>query len=295
MGRSIVRSRFGSIILKGGGTVASLVLAPCVAHAAGITADSYENYVPGATTFYGQDYSQYQSLATAPQAALGPLDPDTGYGAITPFNPPYSTSDIMVIGSGGSLTLHLSAAATSIGVYSNNGITDADQTNGSGLAPDPLSDSALFEPPSEAIVSVSSDGVHFTALNGGNPIVFDTPTNYWADGPALSYDYQSPGTIPANQDQPWYDPTSGNYGTLSSLSGMSYDQMLTTFNGSAGGTWLDTGTPVNYVEFSVPSDPSDDTRLVIDALGGVPAPEPVSMSFFASLGTGLLLRRRRRA
>jgi hypothetical protein len=275
MGRSIfVHRPTASIVFTAIGLAALHVP---VAGAVPITASGYQN-ANGIDSYYSD-----------PSAALGLMNSGGAapYGEINPFNPPFNSDAIVEIDGGGSLTLQLSAPATEIGVFSNNGLVDtsADYSGQDGSA------ASLVGQPSEAIVSVSSDGVHYTTLNGGNPIVFDAPTNYWADGPGFlsdEYDFQFPGTIAANQDQPWYAPGTSSYnsGTLSDFDGLDYAQIKSLFAGSAGGTWFDAGMAANYVTFTVP----DDDRMIIASMGGVP--EPMSASLLLALGTGLLLRRR---
>jgi hypothetical protein len=80
---------------------------------------------------------------------------------------------------------------------------------------------------------------------------------------------------------------------LSDFNGLTYPQMLTLLNGSAGGTWFDlTNVPlpgVRFVEFSV--DPADD-RMFVDAVVAVPEPiGGVAIAIAALIVTG---RRRRR-
>ncbi len=235
---------------------------------AGIVADSVVSYTPG-------NLASNESIYNNPAAALGPLNGDTGYGyALNPFTPPYDPSQIVIVQAGGQITLHLSEPVTttggrSLGVFSNNGLIDG-TSDYSGVATNPAD---TFDDPNypEAIVSVSKDGTHFVQLNGGNPILFTNPTNYYLDTPITpeAYDYQSLGSVVANQYQPFN-------GTLASFNGETYAQMKTMLNGSAGGTWLDlSGTglsSVNYVQFSAPSDGG--YRFVLDGVSGSQAAGP---------------------
>lgn len=247
---------------------------------AAITADSYVSYTAGdfAPTNSSLGYQN-------PLAALGDLNGNTGFGGLTPFNPPFSTNQIVIIGAGGHLRLHLASpgpgTGTTLGVFSNNGIVDLSM-GGSGVAGNPAT---TFTDPDfpMAIVKVSQLGDTFVPLNGGNPISFTNPTNYYLDSSINNY-FQPLGTIAADAAKPFL-------GTLASFNGQNYAQMLQTLNGSAGGTWLDlSGTglaEVNFVEFSVPL--GAEYRMVIDSVSTVPEP-----GAGAALAIGLLLLKRGR-
>jgi hypothetical protein len=252
-----------------------------VASATGIsTAQSVvpEGYTPG-------DFSPTGTSTTFQNssAALGALNGDTGYGGLTPFNPPYAASHIVGVGAGGSLTLQLSepvpATGRTLGVFANNGVIDV-SSDASGQAGNPA---ATFSPLPRAVVSVSYDGVNFNTLNGGAPITFDNPTNYYLDAPIVA-PYQMPGTQVAAQQKPFL-------GNLASFNGQAYTQIKTTLNGSAGGTWIDTSAAalpaINYVRFDVPAGSSD--RLIVDSVAGMTAAEPIVANqpvIFESVGTG---------
>jgi autotransporter-associated beta strand protein len=230
---------------------------------AGITADQVlGTYLPGNLAASADTAWENAS------AALGPLSGDTlqGFGGLTPFNPAFDTGQIVGIGPGGELTLHLSsavavAAAPTLGVFSNNGLVDV-SADGSGLASTPAS---TFDDPDHpsAIVSVSADGVHFVAINGGNPIVFSNPSNYYTDR-AISSGIEPLGLAVANQFQPFA-------GNLSSFDGKSFSQIKTILNGSAGGNWVSlagTGlSSVVAVRFDVPS--GADVPMFVDSVAGV--------------------------
>jgi hypothetical protein len=122
---------------------------------AAITASSVVDYQPGSATSF-----------TNPAASLGLPVGDTSFGALTPFNPPFLNSHIVVVGSGGRLTLRLSSpvpaggAGPEIGIFANNGLVDVSD-DGSGVAGNPA---ATFSPLPSALVSVSSDGQNFVPL-----------------------------------------------------------------------------------------------------------------------------------
>jgi hypothetical protein len=209
-------------------------------------------------------------------AAVGPIEGDTSFGGLNPFNPAFDDSQIVILDPASSLTLHLSgevpANGRNLGVFANVGIVDSSQ-DGSGLAGSPpsifsqdLNGNNAFP---QAVVSVSRDGVNYATLNQGQPIAFTNPANYYLDS-NLSNDFQPLGTVAANPYKPFL-------GTLDTLSGQSYPQMKTTLNGSAGGTWLDlSGTglaSINYVRFSVPADAT--YHMVLDAVTGMSAAKSV--------------------
>ncbi|HEY2588827.1 MAG TPA: hypothetical protein VGI81_24000 [Tepidisphaeraceae bacterium] len=226
-----------------------------------------------------------------PNAALGALNGDTTFGGLNPFNPAFDPSQIVIVGGGGDLQIHLSSAVSTagrnLGVYTANGIVDV-SSDGSGQAGNPAT---LFSPPSQAVISVSKDGNQWFALNGGAPVTLDSPTNYYLDSEISGY-YQPLGTQTADPFKPWS-------GSLKDLNGLSYDQIKAAFAGSAGGNWLDlsgAGTDaINYVDFSVPSG----DRLVLDSVAGAerstPVPEPVTLGYVIVALPFMLLYRRRRS
>lgn len=239
-----------------------------------VTGSTVVSYQPGDATSF-----------TDPAAAVGLPVGDTSFGALTPFNPPFKPEHIVIVGAGGGITLRLSApvptggAGPEIGVFSNNGLIDVSPT-GSGTAGTPA---ATFSPPGSARVSVSSDGMTFVPL-GTDPFVFENPTNYYTD--VTIDNFSAPlGNVAADFSKPFT-------GTLSSLGGLTYPQIVQLLNGSAGGTWLDvsaSGLPtVEYVRFEVPAGGAQ--RLVFDAVSAVP--EPGSAALFLP-AAALLLRRRR--
>jgi hypothetical protein len=207
-----------------------------------------------------------------PAAALGPLQGDTGFGGMNPFNPPFAASQIVGISPGGELTLHLSGPVSTIGqtlgIFSNAGLNDA-SADGSGQA-DAVAqtlDEAFGETDPEAIVKVSQDGSTYVPLNGGNPILFLNPSNYYLNNAISGFNEPLGGPV-ADQTQPFL-------GMLSDFSGLTFDQIKqNVLKGSAGGNWLDlSGTglsQVNFVRFDVPADA--DYGMVVDSVSAVPEP-----------------------
>jgi hypothetical protein len=223
-------------------------------------------------------------------AALGALNGNTTFGGLNPFNPAFDPSQIVVVGGGGDLKIHLSSAISTagrnLGVYTPNGIVDV-SPDGSGRAGNPAT---LLSAPSLAVISVSNDGSHWFALNGGAPVTLDAPTNYYLDSEISNYD-QPLGTTTSDEFKPWS-------GSLTDLNGLKYDDIKAALAGSAGGNWFDlsgVGTDaINYVDFSVPSD----DRLVLDSVAGAegstPVPEPIPLGHFLIVLPFILLYRHRR-
>ena len=125
-------------------------------------------------------------------------------------------------------------------------------------------------------------------------IAFDIPSNYFNTsliGPDGVY---APSTVASGT--PVADFSKPFLGTLASFSNESWSQVITTLNGTAGGTWLDVaGTglgAIDYIQFTVPSSATH--PMYIQSVAGV-VPEPAALAMFLS-GIALLplLRRRRK-
>lgn len=257
---------------------------------AGSYGSSVVDYTPGtgATGF------------TTTSAALGVPEGDTSFGANTPFNPPFLSSQLLKVGGGGSLTMQLNqpiavVPGASIGLFSNNGLWDMDPATtfdpitfectagGRGLAGSPPN---LFSNPGTANVSVSADGIAWKTVSGG-AITFANPTNAYSDA-IVNLSYGS-GTTLADPFKPFTK-------SVTDLSGLWFrdvnqpSDIVRVLNGSAGGTWVDvSGVPlslINYVKFDVPSD----SRLVVDAVTAVPEPTCLGL---LGVGAIALIRRRK--
>lgn len=247
-----------------------LLHSACVTIAAAQYAASVVSYNAGTTPSPGG--------FTIPSAALGEPERFTGEGlfpaAVTPFNPPWLTSEVVSIGEGGHLTLRLSnfvltqTPGPHLGVFTNAGIADENYPNGQAGTP-------LFPfGVDDAIVEVSKDGLDWQSL--GNR-TFDIPTNGYTDITDLTSTL--PGNVPSDFSQPFT-------GTLADFNGLSYANMLTLLNGSGGGKWLDLSSSgldqVGYVRFSVLDDLDAMTSLNFELDGvaisrgamGTRVPEP---------------------
>jgi hypothetical protein len=254
--------------------VTALAFAPSRSGAA-VFADQVAGYTPGTAP------ANFQTS----QAALGPINGDTSFGGLNPFNPPFARDHIVIIGAGGSLSLRLSepvrTAGGRVGVFVNNGLVDT-SADGSGRAGSPP---ATFSPPPRAIVSVSSDGTAYVPLIAA-PATFDNPTSAYLDTTIDNY-FQPLGSQLADQGKPFL-------GRLSDFAGETFPQIRTRLAGSAGGTWLDlSGVPleqVRFVKFDVPV--GADYRMVVDSVSAVPEPTGGGVIIVA-FATALIRRSRR--
>lgn len=242
-----------------------------------ISADSVVAYTEGSGVDTGYNN---------PNAALGLPQSDTGYGILTPFNAAYSADQLVGIGAGGSLELHLSAPVpvgpgATLGVHAGIGLSDYDYPDGQagdGSTSEPL----LYTNPRQADVSVSPDGVNWESLG---LVTFDNPTNYYSQGVTTPSEQFTPGTAVADFAQPFT-------ASLTDFESQDWSQILTLLDGSAGGTWLDlSGTgfsSVSYVEFSVPDGAQ--YPMYLESVVGVP--EPAAGALLAAALVILTARRR---
>jgi hypothetical protein len=250
-----------------------------VNHAAAQYAAAVVSYNAGTTPAAG---------FTTPSAALGSPERITGEGSflgvVSPFNPPFLTSEIVSVGEGGQLILRLShyaipqATGPEIGVFENVGLIDTNFPNGVAGSP-----AATFGIDS-ALVDVSANGTNWVSL--GN-IAFDIPVTGFTDvtDPFASI----AGSVPSDFQKPFT-------GNLNSFNGLRFfdaanPDMLELLAGSGGGKWLDiSGTglsQVGFVRFSVADDLNATSRLNFEldavsvshaAIGAAVVPEPPALS-----------------
>ena len=247
---------------------------------------------PATRDYYNSSWGWEETVSLMQSsAALGkptgfvnePYDPP---GAIvSPFSPAANPDQIVTIGEGGHLTLCLENYAVvgdgvEIGLFANVGVWNYSGQSGT-LGVD------------EVTVDVSADGSEWMPLG---PITPDIPTDVWAN----AYDPYLPSTtglIEADFSKPFT-------GELSDLLGKMYAEIKASFDGSAGGYWLDlssTGlSEVGYIRFSVADDGTDDElNFELDAVSvasghiGAALPEPCSLGVLALAGACLLRRRRK--
>ncbi len=263
-----------------------------------VTASAVLGYTSGTLP---SGYTTYNNA----NAALGPIQSDTsgGYGP-DPFLPAWDSSQLVMVGAGGYLTLQLAqpiAGNAMLGVFTNVAITNISTAVGAQpQASDPANTLSAFP---EAIVSVGNGSkdakgnYNLVALNGGNPITFENPTNYYTNSP-VSVQYSASGgyyylqSSPGTQTADWSKPFLGD---LASFNGEDYSQMVTTLDGSAGGTWLDLSSmglsQVAVVEFSVPNGAT--YNMTLDAVA-TPDPSALMLLSLGVLGViGVMPRRSR--
>lgn len=202
----------------------TLVLAASAPASASDFATSVLSYVAGSNAANGY---------TNPLVALGPPERFTGEGidpgAATPFQPCFLNSEIVSIGSGGSLTLAfnpplLDHPGNPFGidfiVFGNSFFTDGAYPNGSvsALAAD------------GGAIEVTADGTHwFTVPSTLADGLF--PTMGWIDAQPYSL---VAGTVATDPRLP-VNPAL----TVSDVWGVSYAELVTLYGGSAGGSGVD--------------------------------------------------------
>ena len=251
------------------------------------------SYAPGATPTTG---------FTDQLAPLGEPEHFTGEGGdypgvVSPFNPPFQTTEIISVGEGGQLTLRLSnfvlpqIGSPEIGIFTNAGLFDTNYPNGQAGSPP-----GTFGV-DRAMVKVSENGVDWESLGTKT---FDIPTNGYTD---LANPFSSnPGSSPTDFQQTFT-------GSLGSFAGLPYSEatkpdILDLLAGSGGGTWLDiSGTSlsqVGYIRFSVEDDGTgaemnfelDAVSIARFAMGEATVPEPSALLLATFAGMLLGLRRR---
>jgi hypothetical protein len=263
-------------------------------HAWGQYAAGLVSYNPGATPASG---------FTTPTSALGSPERLTGEGSfpgvVSPFNPPFLSSEIVSVGEGGHIILRLShyaipqAAGPEIGVFENLGLIDTNYPSGVAGSP------AMAFGIDTASVDVSADGANWVSLGD---VTFDIPANGYAD---LTEPFAGvAGNMPSDFQEPFT-------GSLSSFDGLPYfdaggPDMRELLTGSGGGKWLDisgAGLPqVGFIRFSVADDFNSGSQLNFEldavsisraAMGAVVVPEPTFSLLlgFASLAFASLAAR----
>ena len=235
------------------------------------TASSVLNYNAGT---YSGGYVGTASNWSTGQAIGLPASTEGGYfgdnSIITPFNADYNPATMVAFGgNGGTIEFQMSKPITTTGftlaVHVGAGLNDSNY-------PDPpaISNGTTYTNARQATLLVSQDGSHWVPLGD---MTFSIPTNVYADAPTA---YTStPGSTPADFTKPFL-------GTLSSFAGEDFSQVLSTLNGSAGGTWVDlSGTglsEVDYVQFQTGTGET----MFVDGITGVAVPEPAGLAVLAA-------------
>jgi len=237
---------------------------------------SYDHGTGYAVSFSGVPY-------TNPLAALGQPNRDTSFGPMQPFNPPFEVSEIVSLGVGGSLVLHMSApvlnsSANLFGMdfvlYGSAGFSDVDYPNGRTD-----SSASLFgDNPGSTRISVSTDNSTYYTLNPSLAPV--------ADG-LFPTDGAGQFGVPVNPAL-----------TQSDFANRSLAEIRALYGGGAGGTAYDiawaqdtSGNPISldsiqYLRIDVLSG-----RAEIDSVAAVP--EPGTWALIGLGGLMLLIVRRR--
>jgi hypothetical protein len=220
-----------------------------------------------------------------PTSALGAPTTFIGYQNADPFNPPYQSSDIVGIGTGGSLTLQFNTPIQNnpnnpfgldfiIFGHAGFNITNNNYSGGG------ITDGSLFTGgTADVSVSVSADGTTFYTLN---PLL--TPM---VDG-LFPTDASGNPFLPVNPSL-----------NAADFAGKDLAGIRALYNGSAGGAGFDIAwaidgnnqgvllPSIDYIRLDVLND---GTPAYIDAITIVPEPTTFAL---AITGAGLFLLRRR--
>lgn len=253
----------------------AIILTPSATHAQ--TASEVLQYSPGTGGAAGYDN---------PAAALGEpsrVTPGQFGGPVDPLAPPYLNSQVVSIGTGGSLTVRfsdpiLNNPSNPFGldflVFGNSGfaVTNAFDENFNYIGT-PATDGSLFGSEGTALVSVSADGVTFFTLS---PEL----------SPALAALFPTDGIgdfgTPAN---PGLNP--------SDFAGLTLAGIRALYAGSGGGSGYDldwardtSGAPVTLGEIQFVRVEVTQGKMEIDGFSGVATvPEPGTWALFA-IGLG---------
>ena len=222
---------------------------------------------------------------TDPLTALGEPSRMTGTApweaAVTPFNGPWLTDQVVSVGGGGHLIVRFDEPISDdpghlfgvdLIIFGNGFFGDANWPEGEV--------GGLFEE-GPFTVSVSADGVDFAALPGThNDALFPMLGYLDLTGP---YD-PDPGSVPSDFTRP-VDPAL----TYADFDGSSFDQILALYDGSGGGIPFDlAGTGLSEVYYVRIDVLEGATSPEFDALAAVPEPTT------ALLLGGLVLAQARR-
>ncbi len=238
--------------------------------------------VGGAPGYQNPDRALGEPSRTTP---FGPVDAE-----VSPFNPPWPSSQLVSIGKGGSITLRLGEAATDapshafgvdLIVFGNNGLIVTDYT-----VPESqwTTDGSLFnfDPPGHSRVWVSENNIDYFELIA-------------PAGAASSVD----GYFPTDGKGDFLKAMDPNL-DLGKLNGLTLDGLRAVYAGSAGGTGLDLAwarladgrsaglSSAQYLRIDVL-----DGKVEIDGLAVVPEPTLFGLGLVAGAAF-LMLRPLRR-
>ena len=260
------------------GLIVVLLLCVTAAHASDPWADQIISYSPGDNADAGY---------TEPSTALGEPSRMTGadpwVGAVTPFNGPWLTDQVVSVGSNGHLTVAFDQPITNsvdhlygvdFIIFGNGFFNDTNWPAGQvgGLFEDgPFS------------VSVSADGLDFITLQNDC---------YDAMFPMLGYlDLAGPyDTEPGSIESDFTRPVNPDL-TYADFDSVSFETILALYDGSGGGIPFDIAgsglETISYVRIDVPNGAVSPD---FDAFAAVPEPTTLGLSILAFAGA---LRRER--
>src|ERR1043165_7556579 len=265
-----MRLLFGSVPV-GGVCVCAIAASPF--------STSVVSYNPGTNPVSGY---------TNPLAAIGEPTRYTGVGvfpsAVTPFNPPFLSSEIVSIGAGGSLVLQfdqpvVNDAANPYGldllIFGNSFYEDLDYPT--GTAGGTIS-------AGHGLVDVSADGFNSLQVPGA-PAHAELPPLGYAD---LTDPY---ATNPGNVLTDFTKPVNPAFNPV----GLQFSQIAAAYNGSGGGSGVDIGAVgLPAIQFIRIRNPVGSPETVeIDAVSDV-SPVPVPGTGVVLGAAALVISRRRR-
>lgn len=240
------------------------------------------DYDPGSTPVAG--YTDSSTALGTPERMTGEGTPYLG--AVTMFNAPWGTDEVVSIGEDGYITLTFDRPITNdpshlygqdFILFANAGFIDTDYPNG-------LIGGVFGN--DDALVEVSADGSDWRTVSHNLADGLFPMQAYRDVGPFDT----SPGLVPTNFLKPM-NPSL----TYADFAGLDYADALAFYGLSGGGTPIDiaaTGlTSVEYVRITVLDDGDSGTGLnfELDAISVVPEPATAGM-----LVAGLILTCRRR-
>lgn len=241
-------------------------------------AESVINYQPGSLPASVASYTNASAALGEPSR----VTPGLFGGPVDPFNPPYLNSQLVALGSNGSLTLQfstpilnqISGSGIDFVIFGNTGfvITNGDYSGGG------ITDGSTFGQNSGLTqVSVSADNVLYYQLN---PSLAPTVDGLFPTDGSGSFQ------IPVNPAL-----------TASDFAGKNLAQIRGLYQGSAGGTgydlaWAPTAPPgIRFVRIDVLQGVSEIDGM---ALVAVPEPSTISLVCLSLLGAWTARRNRGR-
>jgi len=261
----------------------AMVVSAAFATARAQYASGVVNYTAGTGAAVGYDN---------PSVALGEpsrVTPGEFGGPVDPFSPPYLSSQLVSVGTGGSLTVRFAlpisndpahAHGLDFLVFGNSGfiVTNAFDENFNYIGT-PATDGSLFGAGGTTRVSVSADGNTFFTLNP-------------ALAPAVDALFPTDGS--GNFGKP-VDPSLNN----GSFAGLTLEGIRNVYAGSGGGAGYDlgwaqdgNGNPVTLTDISYVKVEVLGGKVELDAFSAV-VPEPATWALLG-LGLGALFVVRRR-